>query len=931
MSDDPGRPFAADLFAKAMDLAPHARSAWLIEACAGDDTLRAEVESLLAAHRSAADFLNTPPFDADLGAHESIAPEDLSGRTIGSYRLVRMLGSGGTGTVYLAERADAEFEKHVAVKLIRRGMDTDHIIARFQNERRLLAALEHAGIARMIDGGVTEDGRPYLIMEYVEGVPIDRYCDTHDVSLRERIALFRTVCDAVHHAHRNLIVHRDIKPGNVFVSTSGEVKLLDFGIAKVLDVETGAGEASSGGVTVTGLRMMTPRYASPEQATGQPITTATDVYSLGIVLYELLTGTRPYDLATGSAAEIERVIREEDPARPSAALEKRLRDARDQGASRRARALTGDLDNIVLKAMSKAPPDRYGSAEQFADDLGRYLDGLPVSARAHTLRYRAAKFLRRNRALAVAGATVFVLLVGATAITTTLYLRSERALTEAESQRRKANRVSEFLQERMSAVDPVETQSGDEVTVRELLREAADRIEQDLGEDPDVAAAMHRTIGNTYKNLGDYAKAEEHRRAEIALLEPMFADDAPALIDARLALGRVLFERGEHAAAESLFRELLPLVENDDSEAGRALVASVYRDFGDVRMARGAYEEGREWLERGLALRRALPGERDEELAGDLNSLGLLLVRTGNYEPAVTHFQEAIERMKNVRGDHHTFIGQIENNLGWGYGHQERWEEALPHFREALANYDGVLANDHPFALMARGNFAQALQSVGDWEEAERVYLEVIAGFRSRYGDRHANVGHALNNYAMMVDRREDHDAAAALYREALGIYREQLGDDHPYVAVARHNLAGVLRSAGQGAEAEKECRAALALRRRILRAGHPDIARSTELLGTLHTDRGEFREAEPLLNESFAIRKEALPAGNAVTAYSELLLGLCLFELGRTQSAEEHLARAREDLLAAHGEDDARTLQARAALDRLRNAEPPVGNGETR
>lgn len=922
MNDDGKRPTAADVFGKAVDLAGDARSHYLERACGGNDVLRAEVESLLAAHDNADDFLSTPALDADLSAHDSMAPEDLSGSEIGSYRLVRKLGSGGTGTVYLADRADAEFEKRVAVKLIRRGMDTDYIIERFQNERRLLASLEHANIARMIDGGVTDEGRPYLIMEYVEGASIEQYCSTHDVSLRGRIELFRTVCEAVHHAHRNLIVHRDLKPGNIFVNTSGEVKLLDFGIAKVLETGVGGSEPSSGGVTVTGLRMMTPRYASPEQVTGQPITTATDVYSLGVVLYELLTGARPYDLGTGAAVEVERVIRETEPTRPSAALEKRLRDGGHAHASRRARDLTGDLDNILLKAISKSPQDRYGSAEQFADDLERYLDGLPVRARAQTLRYRVAKFLRRNRALAAAGSTLFALLIGATALTTTLFLRSERALTEAESQRRKADRVSEFLQERMSAVDPVETQSGGEVTVREILREAADRIDKDLGEDPDVAAAMHKTIGNTYKNLGEYAKAEEHHRAEIALLEQIYTDDAPTLLGARLGLGRVLSERGENAAAESLYREVLAKVGHDESEEGRALVASLYRDLGDVRVVRGEYQEGRDWLARGLALRRTLPGERDEEIAGDLNSLGLLLVRTGEYESAVSHFREAIERMKTARGENHTFTGQIENNLGWAYGHSEQWEEAIPHFREALANYQGVLTADHPFALMAKGNFAQALQSVGDWEEAERVHREVIEGFRSRYGDHHAYVGHALNNYAMMVNRKEDYEGSANLYREALSIYREQLGDEHPYVAVARHNLAGVLRSAGLAAESEKECRATLDLRRRILRAGHPDIARSTELLGNLHWDRKEYREAEPLFVETVTIRKEAFPDGNAATAYSELLLGLCLIELGKTMSAEEHVANSREGLIAAHGADDARVLQASAALDRLRNSQ---------
>ena len=428
-------PDAGDLFADALEIPAARRAQWLDEHCRGA-TIRAEVDSLLASHEEAGDFLLTPAVDTDQYADEDLEVEDLSGSRVGPYRLVHVLGRGGMSAVYLGERVDGDFQQTVAVKVIRRGMDSGPILRRFRTERRALAALEHPNIARLIDGDETADGRPYLVMEYVNGLPIDRYCEQRQLSIAARVDLFRGVCEAVQHAHGRLVVHRDLKPSNILVSDDGRVKLLDFGIAKLL-------EPRDMGLTATVQRMMTPRYASPEQVRGEPVTTATDIYSLGVLLYELLTDKPPYQLERATSQEVERVICATEPARPSTVV---------AAGSRVARSLAGDLDNIVLKAMRKEPERRYISAEHLAEDLQRHEEGLPVQARPDTFGYRAHKFVRRNLVAVVAATVVTLALVGATAVSTRLYLQSEQARKEADTQRRTAARVSDFLQSMMAVM-----------------------------------------------------------------------------------------------------------------------------------------------------------------------------------------------------------------------------------------------------------------------------------------------------------------------------------------------------------------------------------------------------------------------------------------------------------------------------------------------
>jgi len=402
-----------ELFHSALELEPDERAAYLDATCDGDDSLRAEVESMIGCHAQAESFIEAPAFElaADLLAHAEM--ESIEGKHIGPYRIIREIGRGGMGTVYLAARDDDQYQKQVAIKLIKRGMDTDFIVQRFRNERQILAHLDHPNIARLLDGGATEDDLPFFVMEYIDGKPINEYCKFHELPAPNRLRLFLSVCSAVSYAHQNLVMHRDLKPGNILITADGSPKLLDFGIAKLLNPELSGQTIDH---TATVLRLITPDYASPEQVQGGTITTASDVYSLGVLLYELLTGHRPYQFKSRSPAELEQVICRLEPVKPSESAAGADGQDSDSKTSLQIdihdrKLLRGDLDNIVLMAMRKEPHRRYSSVEQFAEDIRRHLDGLPVIARKDTFSYRASKFIRRNKVGVAAAAAICLTLV----------------------------------------------------------------------------------------------------------------------------------------------------------------------------------------------------------------------------------------------------------------------------------------------------------------------------------------------------------------------------------------------------------------------------------------------------------------------------------------------------------------------------------------
>ncbi|MCB9864296.1 MAG: serine/threonine protein kinase, partial [Phycisphaerales bacterium] len=613
-----------EIFSRIADLPFGERAEILKQECAGDAALHEEVESLLRHADAPDEFLSGSALGDQLTLATIADQSDaLVGQLVGPYRIVQRIAAGGMGAVYLARRDDGEFERRVAIKVVKRGMDSEEILRRFSQERRTLAALNHPHIAQLIDGGVLPDGRPYLIMEHVDGVPIDVHCRLARLSVTARLQLFCSVCDAVRFAHQNLVVHRDLKPSNILVDDSGIPKLLDFGIAKVL-VGTGSAE-----ITVAGERRYTPEYASPEQVCGVSLSTLTDIYSLGVVLYELLTGRRPYQFATRQVAEIERVVLNQEPAPPSTVVRlasKTNGEARDDQephtssveAVRLQKRLKGDLDTIVLKAMHKEPDRRYASVEQLVADITRHLDGLPVLARPDTLGYRASKFVRRNVVVLSMTAAAIAFLVGGfgAAIWQARVATSER--DSAYVARDQAEATSDFFEEMLASADPANR--GAEAKVRDVIDEAALRLRSEFVDAPLVRASIRSTIGRTYLALGLLDSAESNIRAALETRSGLLPEGHHDLAESDFDLARLLYAQGRFDEAESLLKKCLETHQRLRGDAN-ADTARVWNDLGAVQRAAGNIDSAEASLETALQIRQSVLGRRSLAAAETLNNL----------------------------------------------------------------------------------------------------------------------------------------------------------------------------------------------------------------------------------------------------------------------------------------------------------------------
>jgi serine/threonine-protein kinase len=921
------------LFGLALAHEPAARAAVLDRACS-DPAVRREVESLLRADEQAAGFLDLV-----------VAPARPPDARIGPYRLIRKLGEGETSSVYLAARDDDEYRQQVAIKLIRPGMDSRQILQRFHQERQILASLGHPNIARLLDGGSTPAGQPYFVMEYVDGEPLDVHCQTAGLSVARRLELFGVVCQAVHFAHRNLVVHRDLKPGNILVDAEGRPKLVDFGIAKLLDPERAGIHVE---LTATVARLMTPHYASPEQVLGKPVSTASDVYSLGVVLYKLVTGRRPYELASQSLHEIERVVCESIPPPPSHVLRARRRDR-----------LPRDLDNIVLMAMRKEPERRYASAQELADDVRRCLERRPVVARRDTLGYRVSSFVRRNTGTVAAAAVIFVSLIAGAVATTWQWRRAVVERTRAETQRMTAEQTLRFVVELFKVRDsPVAVH---EVTARELLDRGAARLRGESEQPPEVRAALKHTLGVVYRNLGDYPQAA-------ALLEEAVAarSEIPGgeldLADSLYQLGSIDSDNGKAYLADSLLRRALairtwlvgagdlsvadvleqlgnnvgynvPLHEAED-DFRRALEIR-RRQFGDgdVRLVStiaglaglysrsGRYDEAEALFREAMEIRsHSADGEHCH--AGDptlLSELGILRYREGSFDDAERYTDEAIECLQRALGPDHVEVVDLTSTRIRVWCEQGRYAEAEALARQSLVKRRELHGDRSPAVDNALHHLAHVLYERGELAEAERQATDALDRRRNAYGPIHDSVASTLMLLGDIRLAGADPRAAEASYREALAIWQRTMGDDFPNVAEVMRGLAEALVAQGRLAEALPVAEHALALQRRRLRPGHPAIAGTLVVLGAI-VAAGAPSAAEPMFREARAIWSAALAPGHPYTARADSLLGECLALQHRPAEALPMLRHAAEVLRAQLGADHRET---RLALRRLQAAAP--------
>jgi eukaryotic-like serine/threonine-protein kinase len=791
----------------ALDLAPERRAAYVANACAGDAALRADVERMLRSCDAAPEFLEGPAqgFAAPLLASaERAVDAATAGTRVGPYRLVALAGRGGMGAVWLAERADDQYRRQVALKLVRRGLDGDaRVVRRFVEERQILASLDHPHIARLLDGGVTEEGLPYFAMEYVEGTPIDQFCAARRLPVDARLRLFAAVADAVQHAHRQLVVHRDLKPSNILVTADGEPRLLDFGIAKLLARDERApGPAATG----TESRVMTPEYASPEQLRGDAISTASDVYSLGVLLYELLAGRRPHDTGGRPRHEVERAIAEDEPEAPSAAL------ASDPGAAAEAarargttperlrRQLRGDLDTIVLTAMRTDPARRYGTAEQLAADVRRHLAGLPVSARRDTWPYRAQKFVRRHRVGVAAASAFAILLVGASVVTV---LQASRVADERD----RAEQVSRFLVGLFTAADPY-AGAGREVTARTLLDSGAVRVARDLTGRPEVRAHLAATIGRAYYGLGQYAEARRLLERALALRGGVSDDADTSVAQISNLLAQVMLDQGDHAAAELRYRRV-------------------------------------------LALRRRLLGADDPEVAQTLRGLALALRARGDGRGAEPLLREAltIQRRRGTALD----VAATLNVLAHVLRDRGDYAAAEPLYHQVYALRRARLGEDHPDVANSLVNIGGVLASAGHYDRAEPLLRRGIASKRRSLGDDHPDVATDMGALAVLLRTKGDSAAAESMYRDVLARQRRLLPRGHSRTVVTLLGLGDMLLARGRFAAAEPLLREAVTVARAVLPPSHPRVADAQRALGECLLRQGRYAEGEPLLLASLA------------------------------------------------------------------------------
>lgn len=838
-----------------------------------DPEMGEELRSLLESHETPNPVLDSPE-DFHLQALRSDGDADpvdsRIGSRIGAYRLVERLGEGGMGVVYLGERADDRVKQRVAVKLISGSIAHSSLVERLHREREILAHLDHPSIARLIDVGDDPEGRPYVIMEYVDGEPIDIHCDRAQLGLRARLQLMIAVCAAVDAAHRNLVVHRDLKPGNVLVTPEGIPKLVDFGIARRLD----RGDATEGASSA-----FTPRWASPEQLAGDPVTTASDIYSLGLLLCHLLTGGLPYRHADASPPLLAREVLEQRPLRPSTLVGGRHETFLP--ASDLAGRMRGDLDAIVLHALARDPDERYRTAADLAADLRRHLEGFPIAARPPGPAERLGKLIRRHPWATAAVSAFAVTVLIFVAITGVLNVRLSRSLERLEQeqassrlQRELALETAGFLKGLFRAATPAQAR-GREPTVREIVDAGAARLLESGSAAAHVSPATRvellLTLADVYGSLSDYAEAEALAERAEGLAARL--DDPLAVADAWVAQGRIHYSSGDYRTAAERLEAAVAAYEGSVRPGVVPRLASALSDLGAARIGLEQPDLAEDVLLRAL------------ELFGDERSQ-----------------ESAVVRLR---------LGSLERR-------QEELESARGLLEEAVRDLGSVVGRDHPSTVQARKELADTLRLLGEDERAIAVLEAALADAERVYGSEHADLAPILDRLSLLHQARGELERAEALQRRALDIREHQFGPHSARTVVSVNNLGWLLHDFGRYEEASRLYRRALASGEETLGREHPSVAISLNNIGLLALDRGRFAEARPLLERSLFLLTERLGVDHSARAFPLTNLGLALLEAGEVEGAEsllrEALALRRERLPPGH-EDLALTL---AVLGRL-------------
>lgn len=753
---------ALALFIHSLEVPAESRETWLMRECAGDESLITRVRRLIEADRASTGFLEARPGFEPL--------PDRTGERLGAFELLDEIATGGMSTVYRGCRADGAYEQDVAVKLFNAGHMDASVRRRFDAERRILAALEHPGIARIIDGGTAADGTPYLVMERVDGEPVTRYCRRHRLDLTGRLVLFGKICEALETAHRRGIIHRDIKAGNVLVTADGIPKLIDFGIARVV---AGRGPEVDLPETRWETRLLTPEYASPEQLRGETVDVTSDIYSLGVLLYEMLTGRRPHPVADLTPAEAECVVCETVPADPSEAV-RRHKSAPPEGLDERGwlrRRLRGDLDRIVMTALRHDPADRYVSAAALGEDIERHLSDLPVRARGASRWYRTGKFISRHRGVVATTTCAFMLLIGALVMV---------LLQAAESERQRARAVAarDFLTEMIMRADPFENTGS--ATLIGALKQSLPGIGDRFSGQPRLEADMRYAIGYALQNLGEIPSAREQLERALALREIHGSLIDQAEVHDGLAI--VCWWESDFAGGERHFDHALRLLGNDDSDRAVRLWINVLSSRSAMQIDMGEYEHSRDYAERALAGAEAVGRISAETLATIWLNLATARDGLGENDEALEAFNRALELQRAATGEQHPSYAIILNNIGILYNKLERYREAEAVLSESVDIRRRTLGVDHPQTATALFNLARVQVSLGEYEAAEASAIEALEVASNGYPENHPRIGKAYEALAIVYMNSGDRVRAQANAERARAIYATASGVDPAWI-----------------------------------------------------------------------------------------------------------------------------------------------------